>query len=532
MAVLHFFREHGLKLPRLRWSADEPDEIIWAKPSYQAVRLLLTNPSYAGAYAYGQRGRDRDGGRSLGRSGPRHRHALDELEVLLPDHHPGYITWERYLANRAALRDNCWHVPTSRGAPRAGSGLLVGIVYCGRCGCRMRPTYSERSAAYACLSRRHLYGEPICQSLPTPHIDQAVSEAFLAVIRPAAIDAALALAAELERDQARVEHQWQLRLERAHYEAERARRQFDRVEPENRLVARELERRWNDALRAVAELETEYRRERERGLAPLSAEEQAHLRQLVTDVPALWHAVQTTAEDRKRLLRCLVREVILLRDEARPGAAGITTVRIGWRTGAWSTLLVRRPGAGECTRTAQPLIERIRALAQQHADDRIAELLNADGQCTRQGLPWTFARVKSVRRAHAIPSACPIMPRGDGPRGDGLVPAAVAAARLGVTPGAIQQWAHLGVLRAEQMAPGAPLWVRLTEEDVARLDGTRAAQGDGRWHVLEARRVLGLTDAELWQRLRAGDLVAYRVTTRRRWEWRISLATDARAALM
>ena len=130
-----------------------------------------------------------------------------------------------------------------------------------------RPTYSERSAAYACLSRRHLYGEPICQSLPTPHIDQAVSEAFLAVIRPAAIDAALALAAELERDQARVEQQWQLRLERAHYEAERARRQFDRVEPENRLVARELERRWNDALRAVAELETEYRRERERGLA-------------------------------------------------------------------------------------------------------------------------------------------------------------------------------------------------------------------------------------------------------------------------
>ena len=193
---------------------------------------------------------------------------------------------------------------------------------------------------------------------------------------------------------------------------------------------------------------------------------------------------------------------------------------------------MRRPGAGECTRTAPPLIERIRALAQQHADDRIAELLNADGQCTRQGLPWTYARVKSVRRAHAIPSTCPIMPRGDGRRGDGLVPAAVAAARLGVTPSAIQQWAHLGVLRAEQMAPGAPLWVRLTEEDVARLDGTRAAQGYGRWHVLEARRALGLTEAELWQRLRAGDLVAYRVTTRRRWKWRISLATAARAALM
>ena len=293
-------------------------------------------------------------------------------------------------------------------------------------------------------------------------------------------------------------------------------------------MARELERRWNDGLRTVADLEAEYRRERERGLAPPTPEEQALLRRLVTDVPALWQAAPTTAEDRKRLLRCLIREVILWRDAARPGAAGVTTVRIGWRTGAWSDLQVRRPGAGECTRTAQPLIERVHALAQQHSDDRIAELVTADRQCTRQGLPWTSARVKSLRRAHAIPTACPIKPQGDRPRGDGLVPASVAAARLGVTPGAIAQWAHLGVLRAEQMAPRDPLWVRLTDDDIARLDGTRAAQGYGRWHVLEARRALGLPDDQLWQQLREGRLIAYRVTTCRRWKWRLSPA-DASA---
>src|SRR4051812_39044640 len=197
----------------------------------------------------------------------------------------------------------------------------------------MQPQYSVSSPSYACRTRKKRYGEPVCQSLTLAHVDAAVAAAFLAVLRPAAIEALLALSAELEREQAQVAQQWQHRLDRARYEAERARRQYDQCEPENRLVARELETRWNAKLRLVTELEEEYRREQRRGLTPLTEAEHALLRALVTDLPTLWSAPATTAEERKRLVRCLVREVILDRGEGANGAGGITTLRIGWKSG-------------------------------------------------------------------------------------------------------------------------------------------------------------------------------------------------------
>jgi DNA invertase Pin-like site-specific DNA recombinase len=535
--VLGFFREHGLKVPRRRWRMGEPDELVWVKPSYQAIHQIVVNPIYAGAYAYGQRRQDPDGpvglglgSGQLGQRRPRRRFALDQVEILIRDHHPAYVTWERYLANRQTLRDNCQRFQSSRGAPREGQALLAGIVYCGRCGCRMRPRYSESSPSYACISRRQLYGEPICQSLTIEHVDRAVSEAFLTVIQPAQLEAALALAEEFERDRALVERQWELRLERARYEAERAQRQYDRVEPENRLVARELESRWNDKLRAVADLETEYRRENERGLSPLTEEEKGLLRGLVGDVPALWHSAETTAAERKRLLRCLIGEVILLRDEGARGARGVTTIRIGWRSGAWSELQVRRPSAGDQHRTSEQVLARIRTLAVDHSDDRIAAVLNAEGLQTRQGLPWNYHRVKQIRGYHDIPTACPIMPsdlaNGSAARGDGLVPLAAAASRLDVTRGALLHWWRWGFIQGEQKGRTDPLWVRLDEVELARLDGTLAAQGHGRWRIREAQRELGLSKEGIWQRARAGELTAYRARVDAHWEWRLSPSGD------
>lgn len=528
--VLRFFRDHGLKVPRRRCRAGEPDQLVWTKPSYQAIHQIVVNPIYAGAYAYGQRRHDQDGpvglGLGLGQRGPRRRFALDELEILIRDHHPAYLTWEQYLANRQTLRDNCQRFQSSRGAPREGQALLVGIVYCGRCGCRMRPRYSEVSPSYACISRRKLYGEPICQSLTLEHVDRAVSDAFLRVIQPAEVEAALALAEEFERDRALVERQWELRLERARYEAERAQRQYDRVEPENRLVARELESRWNDKLRALADLETEYRREKERGLSPLTEEEKGLLRGLVADVPALWHSAETTSEERKRLLRCLVGEVILLRDEGAKGAGGVTTIRIGWRSGAWSELQVQRPSRSERSSTPEPVLERIRTLVRDHSDDRIAEILNAEGLRTRQGLPWNYHRVKQIRGYHDIPTACPIMPgelaNGSAARGDGLIPLRAAATRLGVTPGALYHWWRWGFIQAEHKGPTDPLWIRLDDWDQARLDGTLAARGYGQWRVAEARQALGGTRDEVLRRARAGELIAYRAKVDTHWEWRLS----------
>jgi hypothetical protein len=526
-AVLRFFRGHGLKIPRRSWRGADAGELSWVKPSYQAIHQFVANPIYAGAYAYGQRGSDRDIPAGLGRHGPRHRFALDELEVLIRDHHPGYVSWERYLANRALLRDNTRQFAPSTGAPQKGHALLQGILYCGRCGCRMKPHYGTSSSSYVCSTRKQHYGEPICQSVTIAHVDEAVSAAFLAVVQPAEVEALLALSAEFDREQAQIARQWQLRLERARYEAERARRQYDQCEPENRLVARELETRWNEKLRAAAEVDEEYRREQSRGLSPLTEEEKALLRSLVGDVATLWSAAETTAAERKRLARCLIREVIVDRGTGARGKGGITTVRIGWKSGAWTELPIQRPSSGNEARTATAVLERIRTLAQQAADDRIAAILNAEGWTTRQGLPWTYLRVQQIRRQHHIATACPIMPQGVEPRGDGLVPVRTAAAVLGVSRALLQDWRLWGYIHIEQKGAGSPLWVQLTPDDRARLDGTAAARGCGQWRVREAQRALGLSNEQVWEKARQGELIAYRARVADHWEWRLSRAEDA-----
>jgi DNA invertase Pin-like site-specific DNA recombinase len=525
-AVLHFFNENGLRIPRRRWHAQAGAPIVWMRPSYQAIHSVLTNPSYAGAYAYGQRSHDREGVAALGHPVPRQRFALDEIDVLLRDHHPSYVSWEGYLAIRAALRDNSTQFRPSRGAPRQGEALLQGLVVCGRCGCRMLLHYGTTSAAYICRARHQRYGEPICQSLTIDHVDRAVTAAFLEVVGPAQVDAALALADAWERDRVAVARQWGLRLERARYEAERAFRQYDLCEPENRLVARELEGRWNQQLRLLAELEAEYRREQDRGLLPLTDDEKATLARLVGDVPSLWTAPATTMEDHKRLVRCLIGEVVLLRDDRARATGGLTTIRIGWRGGAWTELRVHRPSSGETGRTPSPTLERIRELAQRHPDDRVAAILNAEGRQTRAGLPWTYRRVGDVRRRHEIPTACPIVSTQTMPRGDGRVSVREVAAQLGIARSVVGDWCRRGFLAADQKAALDPRWIRLTAEDLARLDGTLAAQGHGRWRIRETQRQLGLSEADLYQRVREGQLVAYRARIGAHWEWRLSPKDD------
>ncbi|HEY8743907.1 MAG TPA: recombinase zinc beta ribbon domain-containing protein, partial [Chloroflexota bacterium] len=461
-----------------------------------------------------------------GVAGPRRRYALDDVQVFQRDHHLAYLTWEQYQANVAALRDNGRRFPTSRGAPQNGAGLLQGLVVCGRCGCRMQLRYSIPSAAYVCGTRHQRYGEPVCQSLTIAHVDPAVSAAFLTVIQPAEVETALALAEELEHDRALVEQQWQFRVERARYEVERARRQYDQVEPENRLVARELEGRWNERLRGLSEVEAEYQREQERGLVPLSAEEKAQLARLVEDLPELWAAPETTVEERKRLLRCLIAEVVLLRDDRPNATGGTTTIRIGWRSGAWTELRARRPSSGDHQRTAAPILERMRALAEDESDERIAELLNAEGATTRNGLPWTALRVQQRRAYQQIPSGQSFGARRAVAHQQGLLSAAEAATKLGVTRTALRAWGAWGFLHVEQQADGDPRWVRLTDDDLARLDGRLARQGYGCWTMQEAQRALGVSKEELWELTRTGRLVAYHVQVRDQWRWRLSPAGE------
>lgn len=243
-------------------------------------------------------------------------------------------------------------------------------------------------------------------------------------------------------------------------------------------------------------------------------------------MPALWAAPQTTMADRKRMVRCLIGAVVLQRDDRARATGGITTIRIGWRSGAWSELQVRRPSSGDLAGTPAPIVERIRVLAQQHPDAQVAVQLNAEGLRTRTGLCWTDLRVSQVRLRHGIPTHCPMMPRGDGPRGDGRVPVGTVAAHLGVARSAVGHWCRCGFVNAEQQTARGPRWIQLTAADWTRLDGTLAAQGHGRWRLREAQRHDGVSDEAIYERLRAGTLVAYRARVADHWEWRVSPRDD------
>jgi hypothetical protein len=295
----------------------------------------------------------------------------------------------------------------------------------------------------------------VCQSFLAREIDRAVAEAFLEAVRPAGLEATIAALHGLEAERRSVDRQWQLRLERARYDARLAQRQYDAVDPENRLVARTLEQRWNAALAAIEALEAEYGLLQRTALAPLSAAEIDEVRDLATDLPALWHADTTTPVDRKRLLRLVIAAVTVTVDRQQRTAV----VEVLWSGGATTQLKAHLPPLGQHLRTAADVLTLIHELTCEHPDHAIAAQLNARGLRTRQDKPWTYARVASMRRQHGIATACPIDTRATTARADGLVSLRAAAERLGLAQATIRIWAHHGVVSCDQRCAASKLWV-------------------------------------------------------------------------
>jgi DNA invertase Pin-like site-specific DNA recombinase len=512
-AVLAYFNQHGLQLPRRIPDGPDRGQITWVKASYQAIYQILKNPAYAGAYVYGRHRYVRLPGepqRLVSRLVP-----MGEWIVLKQEAFPGYITWEQYVRNQARLRENAAGLPWSeaavRGAPRAGAALLSGLVFCARCGRPLRARYRDKPA-YICEAEHQQYDTPRCQRFAAGHIDQAVTDLFLQALQPLHLEAALAAVEEAEARQRQLAEQWQQRLERARYEAELAQRRYRRVDPDHRLVAVELERDWEAKLQHYQHVQQEWSQVQSQTLAPLRETDRQQLRQLAQDVPALWHAPTTTPQDRKRLLRCLIRD-ISLDSFSQPG---FSRIAVRWHTGAITSLSVPRPKPGR--HTSATLIERIRSLAQTQPDDQIALTLNQEGRLTFTGQPWTRQRVASVRRKQHISTACPAVSSTPGPRGDGLISAAQAARELGVNPSMIADWFRRGWLVGHQPRPGTPVWVRLTPQDRQRLDGSACLTPD-MIPLAQATAVLHLSPEQLQEEIRAGRLVTYRLLIKNRWRW-------------
>ena len=329
--LLRYLVHHGIRLPIRPHFGPNRGQLEWRRPNRVTLQNLLHRPLYAGFYQWGHR--ETDPRRKVaGRPGTgRTVRQPQDCLVLLPDRCPAYITAERFRANRERLEANR---VASLGAPRRGPSMLGGLLRCGRCGRRLMVGYTNggRGVRYSCARGVTDYAEPICQSLSGQRLDELVGGQILAVLQPAVLELHLAAAADLRQERQRLHQHWQQQLERARYETARAARQYQAVEPENRLVARELERRWDEALQNQRQVEEDYERFRHAQPAEVSPAEQERIRALANSIPELWTAESTTAADRQRIIRFLIERIVV----DVQGASERVAVAIHWLGGSSS----------------------------------------------------------------------------------------------------------------------------------------------------------------------------------------------------
>jgi DNA invertase Pin-like site-specific DNA recombinase len=501
--------------------------VVWVAPLYRMVLAVLRHPIYAGVYAFGrsQTIHEIDPGDPRKLKVRTRRAYRDEWPVLIKGHHPGYISFEKYEQNRQRILGNEVMGRQSRetkgGPAREGRALLQGLVRCGQCGRRMMVNYggsrgsdkTTRTLQYRCMGARLTVGGKDCQIVGGKQIDKAVVQAFLEATGPAGVEAALRAEDEVRQQQEAIERHWQLQIEKATYEAQRAERQYNGTEPENRLVARELERRWNERLNALEAVRSQAKAAQE-GCRPFTAEERERIRRLGNDLDAVWHAETTTNRDRKRLLRCAVEEVQLRTEENR------YSIRVLWKGGLVTDHQAVRFAVGRWCVTPEDTVDLVRKLACEFDDAQIARILNKQGRRSGPGNPFTKANVAHLRRQHEIP-ACTRTPVRD-PK-DGPFNADEAAVELGVAAVTVHRWLREGVLPGRQATPGAPWRITLTEDVRRRLSGGEAPSN---WVGLtEAAKRLGLSKANVAHRVKAGKLRAVRANVGKRSCWRIDVSS-------
>ena len=509
-----WLRSEGLSFPMRQHMKSQ---IRWIAPTYTAIHHVLTNPVYAGAYIYGRCRHERYVDEQ-GRLRRRTRHLpMAEWSVLLPEHHQGYIDWATFQANQARIDANVHPQPhQAGGAVREGAALLQGLATCGKCGRRLHTHYTGRNAApgYHCSGKNIVEGRGVyCLHVGGVQIDQAVVDAFLQALTPAALEATELAAQQLEAGHDAALAQWRLEVERARYEAERAERQYRAVEPENRLVARGLETEWEKRLRDLALAEKELGRREQQRPRTLSPEEKKKLRSLGSDLQQVWRAPTTTVRDRKELLRALLEEVMVTVN--KPERCAHLTLR--WKGGALTEIdlsLPRMKPRG--LHTDEDTISLLRRLAVHYPDDVIAGILNRQGRRTASGERFTANQVGSLRRYRQIPRH---EPPTESPTAE-LATIRKAAQSLGVYTSTIHRWLNDGFIAGEQVTPGAPWQIRITDELRARF--VEQAPPDY-LPMLETTMKLGVSRQTVLQRVKRGELEALLVTRGRRKGLRIKV---------
>jgi DNA invertase Pin-like site-specific DNA recombinase len=519
--VMMTLRERGLRLPRRKAGARR---ITWAEASYPAVHDFLTNPAYAGAFAFGKTTTRTE--IADGKKVTRHRQLpQDQWEVLIPGHHPGYLGWDAYQDIQARLRAN-YKAPRGDGggAARKGAALLSGLLRCGKCGRMMQVGYSGHGGdapRYVCGRGTQLYGTPPCQSIGGVCLHRAVLEQLFQVLQPASLQATAHAMADAEQRHREQVAAFETALERARFEADRAMRKHDEVEPGNRLVARTLEARLEERLAALRRAEAALAAARTRHPVQLTSEELAWLQRAGADVRAVFDAPATTNPQRKQLIRAVISEITLTIDRQ----ARTCDALIAWQGTSTTQVTVPLPkrGAGAIT-TGEDTLALIRRLAAHYNDTTIAQILGRQQRRTATGLAWTRDRVSGLRRSHGI-AHCPDPDENVRASRQDAVMASIpqTAQLLGVDKATIYRWLRDGFITGEQLTSGAPWRIRV---DQALRDRIRPDVPDGWLPLSQAATALGIARQTVLHKVQRGQLNAVYVTTGRRKGLRIQVGRD------
>ncbi|MCA1628039.1 MAG: recombinase family protein [Acidobacteria bacterium] len=463
--VLRYLREKELRLPRWQRAGLHSGELLWKRASYAAILEVIHNPAYAGAFAYGRRQTD-PRRQQPGRQGTGHLHTpREEWLHLQRDVYPAYITWEQYEAHQARLQQNATDfgartAPRSengaRGAVREGAALLQGLVVCGCCGYRMYVIYKV-TGRYNCRALRRPIGQGMCASLHAPSVDEAVTRAFFDALRPARLDALEAVLGEQLAERERLARHWQERMKRARYDAHLAQRQYDTVDPENRLVAAELERRWEASLRELRVTEEAFERFEREPEATLTPELRQQLRHISEALPGLWASGQLSAAQKKELLRSLIAQVILKR--VTPDHL---EVKLVWISGHYTVVSARPPIQRECDVTGYAeMVARVESMWREGLEDDV----EMAGQLTREGF-------HSARAAKVLPVTVRKIRKAQGWRysldvgrtelaWQGALTARGLASRLGIDVNWVYRRLYGGAIKAEYLSrhPQSNIWL-------------------------------------------------------------------------
>jgi len=464
-AVRTYLARAHLLIPACPPHGPAPHNTIWTLPKSSAILRILHNPAYAGAYVHGQR--TVDPARQCIRELP-----VEQWPICVQNVYPAYISWETYLANRKRLQTNRnLYSGNSQGVPGKGKALLQGIIICGSCGRHMGVSYSGPQGdypVYRCAADAHDYGGKSCQEVRGPGIDTVVEQIVLATLEPEQIRLAVDALEQLELEATTLETQWQLRLERVRFEAQRAQRQYHAVEPEKRLVARHLEQLWEEKLRAVEATEQEYTTWRQEHRTEITADDRHAILAIGENLPRVWHASTTTMVDRKHLLRLVVKEVIA--DQRR--LPGKLWFQLNWQTGARSEHELVRYGVSYHHYIDGDRIEaRIRQLyAERKTDKQIAATLNAEGYRTTRDGVFHAHTIWFLRKEWKLASIKVGEMTANGLRWqDGAYTIRGVMQALAIDKSTVHHWIQQGRLHGEHDGPYMPWRFPLTQHQIRML---------------------------------------------------------------